>query len=174
MLPFCPPDFQQYVILSVSFFLLAFIKVMNVFEMPQIVLTSPIPLCSGRLVRFEPLSPFLRGLFQLFNQQHCEQTESSWASPSVYGINQTFYCEVMWAQSFIYPTERVNEIFTMAAEDCFLQSHSFWNIKTLCPEGNFAFENRISLKKRFCEKATVCWQSFKVNHWALGWQRWLK
>lgn len=32
---FCPPEFQQYVILSVSSLLLACIKVMNVFEMLQ-------------------------------------------------------------------------------------------------------------------------------------------
>lgn len=33
MLLFCPLEFQQYVNLSICFFLLAFIKVMNVFEM---------------------------------------------------------------------------------------------------------------------------------------------
>ena len=69
---FCPPEFQQYVILSVSPFLVACIKVMDVFEMLQ---TSPIPLCSGPLVHCAPLSPSL----QMFNQRQRRQTKPSWA-----------------------------------------------------------------------------------------------
>lgn len=50
---FCPPEFQQYVILSVSSFLLACIKMMNVFEKLQ---TSPIPLVLWFTVsHFRPL-----------------------------------------------------------------------------------------------------------------------
>lgn len=88
---FSPPELQQYVILSDSFFLLALIKMMNV-----ILQTSPIPLCSGLLVNFESLSPSLQDLFQLFNQQHWRQTKSSWASPGVHGINQICCCQALF------------------------------------------------------------------------------
>lgn len=130
------------------FFFLHVLKVMNVFEMPRMLQTSPIPLYSGRLVHCEALSPSLQGLFQLFNQQHWGKTKSSWASPDVYGINHIHIAKLLlWGNVFVLlgylniifrlSHRTCNEIFTMAAiliqlKFIFCSLTPLWKCTTLC------------------------------------------
>ena len=72
---------------------------------------ATIPLCSGHLVQFEPLSPSLPGLFSCLISSIGSRQKASWASRCVYGINQSVCCEAL---VFVWLTENMNETLTMA------------------------------------------------------------
>ena len=112
----CPAGPRQYVILTVPphplfFFCLNLLKWLMRLRCRRFSKPATIPLCSGHLVQFEPLSPSLPGLFSCLISSIGSRQKASWASRCVYGINQSVCCEAL---VFVWLTENMNETLTMA------------------------------------------------------------